>query len=301
MVFGQLHILSLVVKNWISDDDNQFPSGNQIETIINEYIPHLRYFYCDIQTKYDVDMEVRVICQIYFSLNFFSFKTFVGLNRRWPMTYQIDPKSSSRYLYTVPRSFKVLNTSTLANIDTTNLCLRLLAIIDGVPCANLSERMSNMKTHLLQSNCENLQNFRRLRELTTMNIEILSSLTKRIHTVTLIGTSDVLTFSNIYPGVYHLVIKNTKMDSSATVTSLVKSFPNLRSLNVQFRMSNDYFDSLNGQHLPHLAMFTTNMIDQNSGLLWKINEWLFEKTTLKWRSIPFYTNSISNDQWTIWL
>jgi len=104
MVFGQLHILSLVVENWISDDDNQFPSGNQIEMIINEYIPHLRYFYCDIQTKCDVDMKVRVICQIYFSLNFFSFKTFVGLNRRWPMTYQIDPRSSSRYLYRVAKN-----------------------------------------------------------------------------------------------------------------------------------------------------------------------------------------------------
>jgi hypothetical protein len=142
-------------------------------------------------------------------------------------------------------------------------------------------------------------------QLTTMNIEILSFLTQRIHTVTLIGTNDILTFSNIYPNVYYLVIKNTKMDSSAIVTNLVKCFPNLRSLNVQFRMSNDYFDSLNmilnGQHLPHLAVFTSNMIDQNSGISWKINEWLFDKTILKWRSISFYATSISNDQWTIWL
>ena len=251
-------------------------------------------------------MEVRVICQIYFPLNCFSFKTFIGLNRRWPMTYQISPRSSSRYLYTVPRLFEVLNISTLANNDTISVCYRMIALIADMPCTNLSERISNMKTRLLQSNCENLRDFRRFRVLTTMDIETLSSPTQRIHTVTLIGTSDVLTFSNIYSDMYHLVIKNIKVDSSAMVTGLVRCFPNLRSLNIQFLMSNNYFDSLDmilsGQHLPHLAVFTTNWIDNNwNNYSWNINEWLLHKTILKWRSTPFYASSVSTDQWTVWL
>jgi hypothetical protein len=194
----------------------------------------------------------------------------------------------------------------LADDDITNVCSRLLALVADMPDDNLSERISNIKTLLLRSNCENLQDFRRLRELTTTNTEILSSLTQRIHTVTLIGTSNILTFSNIYAHVYHLVIKNIKVNSSAMVTGLIRCFPNLRSLNIQFQMSNDYFDSLDmilsGQHLPHLAVFTTNWIDNNwKSYAWNINEWLLHKTICKWRSTPFYSSSLSTDQWTIWL
>jgi hypothetical protein len=90
MPLGQLHTLSLDVENWTSDD-NQFPQGNQIQTIIDQYLPHLRYFYCNIQAKRHVNMEVTFIFQLYFSSNFFSFKTFVGLNRRWLIAYRIDP------------------------------------------------------------------------------------------------------------------------------------------------------------------------------------------------------------------
>ena len=109
-------------------------------------------------------------------------------------------------------------------------------------------------------------------------MKILSSLTQRIHTVTLIGTDEVLTHSNIYRNVCHLVIEDAKIDSAAMVAGLVRCFPNLRSLNIQFRMSKDYFDSLDmildGQHLPHLAVFTTNWVDENKENTWKINGWL---------------------------
>jgi hypothetical protein len=174
-----------------------------------------------------------------------------------------------------------------------------------MPGTNLSERISNTTTYLLHPNREILRDIRRSRVLTATDIETLSSLLQSIRSVILIGTNDVLTFANIYPDVYHLVIKDTKMYSSVLVTNLVTCFPNLRSLNVQFRMSNDYFDSLDmildGQHLPHLAVFTTNSIDPNSSVLSRINEWLFDKTILKWRSTPFYASSVSTDQWTIWL
>jgi hypothetical protein len=193
----------------------------------------------------------------------------------------------------------------LADNDTTSVCSRVFALIVDVPCANLFQRFPNIETLMVLSNCQIVGDFRRLRELTTMNLEILSSLTQRIHTVTLIGTDDVLTFSNIYAHVYHLVIEDAKIDSSTIVADLVKCFPNLRSLNIQFRMSNDYFDSLDmildGEHLPHLIVFTSNWIDKDWEYSWKINEWLLHKTILKWRSTPFYGSSSSTDQWTVWL
>ena len=106
MALGQLDTLSLAVKKWTSDD-GRFAQGNQIETIIDEYLPLLRYLYCNIQTMCDVDMKVTFICQMSFPSHFFfSSKTFVGLNRRWPMACRTAPMSSCRYLYTVPWPFK---------------------------------------------------------------------------------------------------------------------------------------------------------------------------------------------------
>jgi hypothetical protein len=101
----------------------------------------------------------------------------------------------------------------LADNDTTSVCSSALGLIVDVPCANLIQRFPNIETLMVLSNCQIVGDFRRLRELTTMNLGMLSSLTQRIHTVTLIGTGDVLTFSNIYAHVYHLVIEDTKIDS----------------------------------------------------------------------------------------
>ncbi|CAF4349355.1 unnamed protein product, partial [Rotaria sp. Silwood2] len=52
----QLQNLTIDIRKWFSHDQ-QFLQGNQIEMLINEFMPQLHYFHCSIQTMHDIDMQ----------------------------------------------------------------------------------------------------------------------------------------------------------------------------------------------------------------------------------------------------
>jgi hypothetical protein len=56
----QLVTFKLDVKRWISSN-NIFPEGNQIESIVDEFMPRLQYFYCSIRTTCVVHMTVKLM------------------------------------------------------------------------------------------------------------------------------------------------------------------------------------------------------------------------------------------------
>ena len=49
----KLHKLTLYIKQW-TNYNQQF-----LDTLIKQYITHLRYFYCFIQTTNDINIEVN--------------------------------------------------------------------------------------------------------------------------------------------------------------------------------------------------------------------------------------------------
>jgi hypothetical protein len=56
----QLETFVLDVKQWANKGD-RFVQDNEIEVLINEFMPHLRNFHCCIQTMVDIDIQVRFI------------------------------------------------------------------------------------------------------------------------------------------------------------------------------------------------------------------------------------------------
>ncbi|CAF3395945.1 unnamed protein product, partial [Rotaria sp. Silwood2] len=52
----QLEKLMIDVSKWFSYDQ-QFVQGNQIEMLINEFMPRLRHFHCSIKTIYSIEMQ----------------------------------------------------------------------------------------------------------------------------------------------------------------------------------------------------------------------------------------------------
>jgi hypothetical protein len=146
--------------------------------------------------------------------------------------------------------------------------------------------------------------FPRLRRLKTTQIDAVSSVGHSIHTLTLVGVSGYSTSPAVYPNIRHVVIDQVRVSSLETIMSLVQCFPNLRSLQLEFSMNKNYFDSLDvlldGQHLPYLSMFKTNWIDKEYATVFEINMWLAERTILKWRSKPFLA-SLDRGEWFVWL
>ncbi|CAF4094201.1 unnamed protein product [Rotaria sordida] len=53
----QLQNFMIDVRKWFSHDQ-QFVQGNQIEMLINKFMPQLRHFQCSIQTMDDIDMQL---------------------------------------------------------------------------------------------------------------------------------------------------------------------------------------------------------------------------------------------------
>ena len=56
----QLGTLQLDVKQWTSSD-YMLPPGDQIESIFDEFLPRLQYFYCSIRTMCGIDMTVKLM------------------------------------------------------------------------------------------------------------------------------------------------------------------------------------------------------------------------------------------------
>jgi hypothetical protein len=54
----QLNKLALHIKQWISNDQ-RFVEGNQLEMLIDQFMPHLHHFYYSIKTINDIDMQVN--------------------------------------------------------------------------------------------------------------------------------------------------------------------------------------------------------------------------------------------------
>jgi hypothetical protein len=184
----------------------------------------------------------------------------------------------------------------LANDDTTSVCPNVQYLTVDMPCTNLSLRFPNIQTLSILPGCDlshdNYIGFRRLRHLTMNNINVVpSSVIRHIHTMTIFETKELLEHPIIYSNILHLILKNNQIGSLAAVTALVKHFPNLRSLKIQLQPNAEYYDNLDilldNEHLPHLILLETNWID-NTTYCSNIDLWIAAKTSLKWRSIPFY-------------
>ncbi|CAF3540554.1 unnamed protein product [Rotaria sp. Silwood1] len=284
---SQIDTLIIDIKNWIHPD-YIFVQGHQIEMIIDQFMPRLQHFYCYIRTECHIDMT-----------------TFVGFNQRWQIACGMTSNDFYSHLYTVPWSFKELKTSMLANEDTMSICPNVLDLTVDKSCSNLSQRFPKINTLTVLCKCEfSSGNFPRLRHLTIRNIEVVSMIGSHIHTLTLIEMPRSATHSSIYTNILHLILDNIQISSLQTIMVLVRYFPNLCSLKIQFEMSKDYFDSLDvlldHQHLPHLMLLKTNWINENNNIQPEIKSWIIEKTILKWRSKPFLAFRQDNN-WIVWL
>ncbi|CAF1359328.1 unnamed protein product [Rotaria sordida] len=122
------------------------------------------------------------------------------------------------------------------------------------------------------------------------------SLASRIHTMTLFEANELLSHSTIYSNVQHFILNSSQINSLATVTALVQHFPNLHSLEIQLVKNDEYYDNLdmllNHEHLPHLFLLKTNWTDTYCS---DIDLWIAAKTSLKWRSTPFYGHRDQDD------
>jgi hypothetical protein len=209
------------------------------------------------------------------------------------------PHTSRKYVYTVPWSFEKVNTSMLANDDTNSICPNVRILTVDMCCSILPHRFQNIHTliilpqyDLTRHDCDG---FRRLRHLTTANIETVSSFTRLIDTLTLTELDEFWKQQIVYSNVHHLILQDTLISSVSTVTSLVKQFPNLHSLEILFKRNAEYFDSLNvlldRRHLPDLKMLKTNWTEDKSNYDDKrIKMWINQKTILKWQSTPVYAH-----------
>jgi hypothetical protein len=189
-----------------------------------------------------------------------------------------------------------LRTSMLADNDTASVCANVRNLTVDIPCANLSRRFPNIHTltilpasDLSRDDCAG---FRRLRRLTTVNIDMIPSpAVCRIRTLTLFETNNLLEHPTIYPNVQHLTLENGSINSLTIVTAVVQHFPNLCSLEIQLLPNAEYYDCLDvlldGEHLPHLSSFKTNWIDYDTHYS-NIRTWITANTPLKWKSTPFY-------------
>ncbi len=212
------------------------------------------------------------------------------------MKYRSECDNLHKHLYTVPWSFEHLHTSMLANDDTSSVCSNVQYLTLDMPCTNISHRFPNIHTLNILPECNLSQDdyieFRQLRHLIMNNINIVpSSVIRHIHTITLFDTIELLTHSIIYSNVKHFILKNIQIDSLETITALIKHFPNLRFLEIQFQQNVEYYDSLdmlvNGEHLPHLLVLKTNWID-NGRYRTNINLWIAANTSLRWRTTLYY-------------
>ncbi|CAF5046216.1 unnamed protein product [Rotaria sp. Silwood1] len=249
-------------------------------------MPRLRQFHCFIQTAHNIDMQ-----------------TFATLSKRWPLACKLKSNGLCQYLYTIPWSFEQLDISMLADDDTISICPNIRYLTVDVPCTDLSRRFPNIHTLNVLVECNisgnDHEEFRRLRHLKTTNINMILFLpTKRIQTLTLLERFEFLKDTIIYSNVLHLILEKNKIKSLNTVIKLVKCFPNLRSLKIQLKNTDEYYNCLDvlldGEHLPHLWLFKTNWISR-FGYCSKISVWISANTPLRWRSTPFYGDCDYNE------
>lgn len=188
--------------------------------------------------------------------------------------------------------------SMLSSDDTTSVCPNVHYLTVDVPCADLSTRFPNLHTLTVSPECHLLEEefigFRHFRHLTLNDINVAPSSTlRRLHTLTLFQTNDLLTHSIRYPNVKHLIINNNQNTSLPIVYALSKHFPNLHSLQIhlQDQENAEFYDSLDilldGQHLPRLLLLRTNQVNTHEYHS-IITIWINSKTSVKWRSIIFY-------------
>ncbi|CAF4666385.1 unnamed protein product, partial [Rotaria sp. Silwood2] len=125
---SQIDTLIIDIKNW-THPDYMFVHGHQLEMIIDQFMPRLQHFHCHIRTECYIDMT-----------------TFVGFNQRWQIACGKPSNGFYSHLYTVPWSFKELETSMLANEDTMSICPNVLDLTVDKPCSNLSQRFPKINT-----------------------------------------------------------------------------------------------------------------------------------------------------------
>ena len=282
MVLPQLHQLTLHIKQWMNDEQ-------QLEILIDQYLPNLHHFYCSIQPINDLDVKVN-------ESRFFFEKSIATLNERWPMKYMTNLDNLQKHLYTTPWPFEHLDISMLAKDDTLSICSNVQHLTVGKSCSDLSSRFPNIHTLIISPDCHLPPNsfigFRRLRHLTMSNINTVpSSVMQRIHTLTLFETDGLSNHSIIYSNLSHLILKSPYHGSTAELSTIIQHFPKLHSLEIQFASNMDYYENLNvllnRKSLPELTWLKTNALQEH---LFCTNIYLLisSKTLLKWRRTSYY-------------
>jgi hypothetical protein len=217
------------------------------------------------------------------------------LKERWPMACGSQLDSSHKHVYTIPWSFEQLDVSMLAKNDTTSVCPNVRELTVDVPYKNLAQRFPNIHTLIVLSE-ENVSRndcvqFRRLDQLLTTNINMVPSPARRIHTLALFETNELLNYPTIHSNVQHLVIATSELASLAIVRTLVQHFPNIHSLDIELPSNDEYYDSLDvildHEQLPNLSLLRTNWIGGNTS---DIHIWIAANTPLKWKLTPVYGN-----------
>jgi hypothetical protein len=217
------------------------------------------------------------------------------LHDRWPMACGSQLGNSHKHVYTIPWSSKQLKVSMLAKNDTTSVCPNIEELTVDVPYKNLAQRFPNIYKLIVLSEGNVSRNdcaqFRWLDQLLTTNINMVPSPARRIHTLALFKTNELLNYPTIHSNVQHLVIATSEVSSLAFIGTLIQHFPNIHSLDIQLPSNEEYYDSLDvildHEQLPNLSWFRTNWIGEKTS---DIQIWIAANTPLKWKLTPVYGN-----------
>jgi hypothetical protein len=213
------------------------------------------------------------------------------------MKCRLESDKFYKHIYTIPWSFKQLDISMLADDDTNAVCPNVRYLTLDIPSTptNVSYRFPNIHTLTILPWCqlshENYIGFRQLRYLTMKDINVVPlSIIQRIHTMTLFNVNELSTHSIRYSNIKYFTLNNNQNNSLATVETLIRHFPNLRSLQIQLQRNAEYYDSLDilldGKHFPHLLWLKTNW-NNNQTKNSKVNLWVQSNTPLRWRTSIF--------------
>ncbi|CAF3652660.1 unnamed protein product [Rotaria sp. Silwood1] len=271
--------------------DSQFCHGPTMESILTEYLPHLRQF--DYTVTHQISDKLLV-------------EDFI----RWPMnvTYYFNENSKWIHIYSLPWPL---------NKDDQR---RLPIVKNGYMTTvgsdvKQAEHMEHMKITKSDELIELETRFHRVCKITTcfsINRKLPERITKLILTEeTPIGSIQ----SIVQPYIHHLIVERRLIDEQE-ISSLAHQYPNVKYLQLLFPLDNSLFlrcfqvlfsmDDSSDKKLrfwSELINFSTKYVyGQSNGILsdGKFHQWLIDNTDLKYHTLIFYANC-SNSMFSIWL
>ncbi|CAF4987256.1 unnamed protein product, partial [Rotaria sp. Silwood1] len=271
--------------------DSQFCHGPTMESILTEYLPHLRQF--DYTVTHQISDKLLV-------------EDFI----RWPMnvTYYFNENSKWIHIYSLPWP---------SNKDDQR---RLPIVKNGYMTTvgsdvKQAEHMKHVKITKSDELIELETRFHRVCKITTcfsINRKLPERITKLILTEeTPIGSIQ----SIVQPYIHHLIVERRLIDEQE-ISSLAHQYPNVKYLELLFPLDNSLFlrcfqvlfsmDDSSDKKLRFwsgLINFSTKYVyGQSNGILsdGKFHQWLIDNTDLKYHTLIFYANC-SNSMFSIWL